>query len=106
MTILVNADTRVLVQGITGRDGSFHTRQMMSYGTRIVAGVTPGRGGERFDGTVPIYDTVADAVRDTSPNTAVIYVPAGEVHRFTDIAEDLAVVVFFGPAEYSRAAEG
>ncbi len=76
MTIFVNADTRVLVQGITGRDGSFHTRQMMSYGTRIVAGVTPGRGGERFDGTVPIYDTVADAVRDTSPNTAVIYVPA------------------------------
>jgi succinyl-CoA synthetase alpha subunit len=76
MTTFVNADTRVLVQGITGRDGSFHTRQMMSYGTNIVAGDTPGRGGERFDGTIPVYDTVADAVRDTHPNTAVIYVPA------------------------------
>jgi succinyl-CoA synthetase alpha subunit len=75
VSIFVNADTRLVVQGITGRDGSFHTKQMMEYGTRIVAGVTPGKGGQTFEGSVPIFHTVADAVRRTGANTSVIYVP-------------------------------
>lgn len=75
MSIFVNADTRLVVQGITGRDGSFHTKQMIEYGTRVVAGVTPGKGGQTFEGSVPIFHTVADAVRRTGANTSVIYVP-------------------------------
>ncbi len=76
MSIFIDRHTRLLVQGITGRDGSFHTRQMIAYGTNVVAGVTPGKGGQRFEGATPIYHTVADAARETDPNTAVIYVPA------------------------------
>ena len=76
MSIFIDQQTRLVVQGITGRDGSFHTRQMIGYGTKVVAGVTPGKGGQLFDGVVPVFDTVADAVRETQANTAVIYVPA------------------------------
>jgi succinyl-CoA synthetase alpha subunit len=76
MSIFLDQSTRLVVQGITGRDGSFHTRQMISYGTKVVAGVTPGKGGQLFDGVVPIFDTMADAVRETQANTTVIYVPA------------------------------
>jgi succinyl-CoA synthetase alpha subunit len=76
VSIFIDETTRLLVQGITGRDGSFHTRQMIGYGTKVVAGVTPGKGGQRFDGAVPVFDTVADAVRETRANTSVIYVPA------------------------------
>jgi succinyl-CoA synthetase alpha subunit len=76
MSIFVTRDTRVVVQGITGRDGSFHARQMLAAGTRVVAGVTPGKGGQRFDDTVPVFDTVADAVHETGADTSVIYVPA------------------------------
>ena len=76
MSIFANRDTRLVVQGITGRDGSFHARQMLGYGTRVVAGVTPGKGGQVFEGVVPIFDTVADAVRETRANVSVIYVPA------------------------------
>lgn len=75
MSIFVNEQTRLVVQGITGRDGSFHTRQMIAYGTRVVAGCTPGKGGQTFEGTVPVFNTVAEAVRNTGANTAVIYVP-------------------------------
>jgi len=75
VSIFVDAATRLVVQGITGRDGSFHARQMMAYGTRVVAGVTPGKGGQRFENTVPVFDTVADAVRQTGANASVIYVP-------------------------------
>ncbi len=75
MSIFIGEDTTLVVQGITGRDGSFHTRQMLEFGTRVVAGVTPGKGGQKFDGNVPIFDTVADAVRETAANTSVIYVP-------------------------------
>jgi len=75
MSILVDRSTRVLVQGITGREGSFHTRQMLAYGTRIVAGVTPGKGGQVVEG-VPVYDDVLTAVRQTAANTSVIYVAA------------------------------
>jgi succinyl-CoA synthetase alpha subunit len=75
MSIFIGEDTTLVVQGITGRDGSFHTRQMMEYGTRVVAGVTPGKGGQKFEGKVPIFDTVAEAARQTGANTSVIYVP-------------------------------
>src|SRR5215469_7536833 len=74
LSILVDENTRVVVQGITGKEGSFHTRQMMEYGTRIVAGVTPGKGGSEHDG-VPVFDTVAGAVAATGANASVIYVP-------------------------------
>jgi succinyl-CoA synthetase alpha subunit len=77
MAILVNKDTRVLVQGITGDAGTFHARQMMEYGTRIVGGVTPGKGGRRFDDRVPIFNTVHEARDATGANASVIYVPAG-----------------------------
>ncbi len=75
MSIFIDKGTKLVVQGITGRDGSFHTRQMMEYGTQVVAGVTPGKGGQRFEGTVPIFNTVYDAVQATGANTSVIYVP-------------------------------
>lgn len=75
MSIFIDDATRLIVQGITGRDGSFHARQMIEYGTRVVAGVTPGKGGQRFESAVPIFNTVADAVRETKANATVIYVP-------------------------------
>jgi len=75
VSIFLDKGSTVVVQGITGRDGSFHARQMLEYGTRIVAGVTPGKGGQTFDGKVPIFDTMAAAVRQSGANTSVIYVP-------------------------------
>jgi succinyl-CoA synthetase alpha subunit len=76
VSVFVDKNTRLLVQGITGRDGSFHTRQMIEYGTRVVAGVTPGKGGQIFEGRVPVFNTVAAAVQATGANASVIYVPA------------------------------
>ena len=75
MSIFIDNNTKLIVQGITGRDGSFHAKQMIEYGTKVVAGVTPGKGGQTFEGTVPIFDTVYDAVQATGANTSVIYVP-------------------------------
>jgi succinyl-CoA synthetase alpha subunit len=75
MSIFVDRNTRLVVQGITGREGSFHARQMLEYGTALVAGVTPGKGGQTFEGKVPIFNTMADAVRATGANASVIYVP-------------------------------
>ncbi len=75
MAILVDERTRVLVQGITGREGGFHARQCLNYGTKIVAGVTPGKGGSSFEG-IPVFDTVGEAVRATGANTSLIFVPA------------------------------
>jgi succinyl-CoA synthetase alpha subunit len=75
VSIFIDNDTRLVVQGITGRDGSFHTKQMMEYGTKVVAGVTPGKGGQKFEGQVPIFNTVAEAVKEGGANTSVIYVP-------------------------------
>ena len=75
MSILVNSETRLLVQGITGREGSFHTEQMVQYGTNVVSGVTPGGKGKSVAG-VPVFDTVASAVAETGANTSIIYVPA------------------------------
>jgi succinyl-CoA synthetase alpha subunit len=77
MSILINDDTRLLVQGITGREGEFHSRAMHEYGTNIVAGVTPGKGGQStLDGRVPVFDTVADAAEQTGANASCIFVPA------------------------------
>ncbi len=75
MSIFIDNSTKLVVQGITGRDGSFHARQMMEYGTDVVAGVTPGKGGQTFEGGVPIFNTVEEAVDATSANASVIYVP-------------------------------
>lgn len=76
MSILIDENTRVVVQGLTGREGMFHGRQMLDYGTRIVAGVTPGKGGQEVLG-VPVFDTVAEAVAKTGADASVIFVPAG-----------------------------
>jgi succinyl-CoA synthetase alpha subunit len=75
MSVLVGKDTRLLVQGITGSAGGFHSKQMIEYGTQLVAGVTPGRGGEKFDGKVPVFDTVSHAVKATGANATCIFVP-------------------------------
>jgi succinyl-CoA synthetase alpha subunit len=77
VSILVGRETRLVVQGVTGREGDFHSRQMREYGTQIVAGVTPGKGGQTaLDGLVPVFDTVAEAVGQTGANTSCIFVPA------------------------------
>ncbi len=76
MSILVGDNTRLVVQGITGREGAFHAKQMIDYGTKVVAGVTPGKGGEWFNGNVPVFDTVAEAEKGAGANTSIIYVPA------------------------------
>ena len=76
MSIFINKETRLLIQGITGRDGSFHAKQMLGYGTKVVAGVTPGKGAQLFEGVVPVFNTVAEAVAETKANASVIYVPA------------------------------
>ncbi len=100
MSIFIGRQTRLLVQGITGRDGSFHTRQMMEYGTQVVAGVTPGKGGQQFEGTVPVFNTVADAVRATGANTSVIYVPpagaAGAIYEAADAGIEFIVCITEG----------
>jgi succinyl-CoA synthetase alpha subunit len=75
VSIFIDRATRLVVQGITGREGSFHTRQMLEYGTNVVAGVTPGKGGQQFEGSVPVFNVVAEAVAQTGANTSVIYVP-------------------------------
>jgi succinyl-CoA synthetase alpha subunit len=100
VSIFIDRGTRLVVQGITGREGSFHTRQMLEYGTAVVAGVTPGKGGHRFDDKVPIFNTVAQAVADTGANTSVIYVPpamaAGAVLEAADAGLALIVCITEG----------
>ncbi|MGP1674631.1 MAG: succinate--CoA ligase subunit alpha, partial [Candidatus Limnocylindrales bacterium] len=77
MSILIGRDTRLVVQGITGREGAFHAGAAQAYGTNVVAGVTPGKGGQTaLDGSVPVFDTVAESVRQTGANTSLIFVPA------------------------------
>jgi succinyl-CoA synthetase alpha subunit len=75
VSVFIDRNTRLVVQGITGRDGSFHAKQMIEYGTNVVAGVTPGKGGQKFEGSVPIFNTVEQAVKEAGANTSVIYVP-------------------------------
>ncbi len=74
MSVLVDKNTRLVVQGITGKEGTFHTKQMVEYGTQVVGGVTPGKGGTTHEG-IPVFNTVADAVLETGANASVIYVP-------------------------------
>jgi succinyl-CoA synthetase alpha subunit len=99
LSILVDKNTRVIVQGITGKEGSFHTQQMIAYGTNIVGGVTPGKGGSEHNG-VPVFDTVADAVRQTGANASVIYVPpafaADAIMEAADAGLALAVCITEG----------
>jgi succinyl-CoA synthetase alpha subunit len=99
MSILVNKDTRLVVQGITGREGVFHTKQMIQYGTQVVAGVTPGKGGGWVEG-VPVFDTVHEAVRAQGVNTSIIYVPArfapDAILEATDSGLELVVCVTEG----------
>ncbi len=99
MSILVNRDTRVVVQGITGRDGSFHAREMKAYGTKVVAGVTPGKGGTKVD-EIPVYDTVGEAVEAGGANTSVVYVPAAfavdAIYEAADAGASLVVCITEG----------
>ena len=99
MSILINQDTRVLVQGITGRDGSFHAKGMLDYGTKVVGGVTPGKGGEQVHG-VPVFNTVQEAVAATKANATVIYVPAkfaaAAVHEAMEAAVPLIITITEG----------
>jgi succinyl-CoA synthetase alpha subunit len=100
MSIFVDGSTRLLVQGITGREGAFHARQMLEYGTSVVAGVTPGKGGQTFEGKVPVFNTVADAVEKTRANCAIIYVPpmaaAGAIFEAVDAGIPLVVCITEG----------
>jgi succinyl-CoA synthetase alpha subunit len=99
MSILIAKNTKVVVQGITGRDGAFHTRQMLSYGTKIVAGVTPSKAGEKVEG-VPVFNSVKEAVEATGANTSVIYVPSkfavDAIYEAADAGLDLVVCVSEG----------
>ena len=100
MSIFIDRDTKLVVQGITGRDGSFHTKQMIGYGTCVVAGVTPGKGGQRFEDSVPIFNTVAEAVSEGGANASVIYVPArfaaDAVYEAADAGVELIVCITEG----------
>lgn len=99
MSILIDRSSRVLVQGITGRDGSFHAKQMRDYGTRVVGGVTPGKGGSDVDG-IPVFDSVEEAVQKTKADVSVIYVPAGlaqdAIYEATDAEVPLVVCITEG----------
>ena len=100
MSVLIDRSTRLLVQGITGRDGSFHARQMVEYGTQVVGGVVPGRGGQKFEDQVPIFDTVAEAVVETGADASVIYVPppfaADAIYEAADAGVALIVAITEG----------
>ena len=99
MAILVSEETRLVVQGITGREGTFHTLRNRDYGTQVVAGVTPGKGGSDVDG-IPVFDTVADAVRETGANTSMVFVPprfaADAIYESADAGVDLVVCIAEG----------
>ncbi len=100
MSILINEKTRVLVQGITGRDGSFHASSMIEYGTQVVAGVTPGKGGTKFQDQVPIFNSVGEAARETGASASIIFVPASfaadAVHECIAAELDLVVCISEG----------
>jgi len=100
VSIFIDQSTKLVVQGITGRDGSFHAKQMMEYGTQVVAGVTPGKGGQTFEGSVPIFNTVHEAVEATGANSSVIYVPpafaADAMFEAADAGVDFIVCITEG----------
>jgi len=99
MSILIDENTRLVVQGITGKEGGFHTKQCKEYGTNIVAGVTPGKGGQSFEG-IPVFNCVADAVKETKANASMIFVPppfaADAIMEAADAGVDLAVCITEG----------
>lgn len=99
MSILIDEKTKVIVQGITGRDGAFHTKQMLNYGTKIVGGVTPGKGGEIVEG-IPVFDTVIEAKSKTGANTSIIFVPhnfaCDAVYEAADAGISLIVIITEG----------
>jgi succinyl-CoA synthetase alpha subunit len=99
LSVLVDKNTRLIVQGITGKEGSFHTRQMVEYGTNVVGGVTPGKGGSQHEG-IPVFNTVSDAVRETGANASVIYVPppfaADAIMEAADAGVELVVCITEG----------
>jgi succinyl-CoA synthetase alpha subunit len=100
VSVLIDGSTKLLVQGITGRDGSFHARQMIEYGTQVVGGVVPGKGGQVFEGDVPIFNTVAEAMDDTGADASVIYVPpafaADAIYEAADAGVPLIVAITEG----------
>jgi succinyl-CoA synthetase alpha subunit len=100
MSVLVGKNTKLLVQGITGSQGAFHARGCRDYGTNVVGGVTPGKGGEKFDGSIPIFNTVRDAVKETGANASMIFVPppfaADAILEAIDAEIDLAVCITEG----------
>jgi succinyl-CoA synthetase alpha subunit len=100
MSILVGSHTRLIVQGITGREGNFHAKQMIDYGTNVVGGITPGKGGEWVFGTVPVFDTMREAVQATGANTSIIYVPArfaaDAIYEAADAGVELVVCITEG----------
>src|SRR3970040_237059 len=104
MAIFIDKHTRLVVQGITGRDGSFHTTQMLEYGTQVVAGVTPGKGGQSFEGPkgkrVPVFNAMDEAVSETGANASVIFVPpafaAGAIMEAADSGVSLVVAITEG----------
>ena len=100
MSTIIDRNTKLVIQGITGRDGSFHASQMMEYGTNVVAGVTPGKGGQKFQDSVPIFDSVHEAVKETGANTSVIYVrapfAADAILEASDAGCDLVVCISEG----------
>src|SRR3977135_4740783 len=100
MSVLVDKNTRLVVQGITGSAGGFHARQCMEYGTNVVAGVTPGKGGQMFDGKVPVFDTGAEAKREPDWNVSMIFVPAAgaadAILEAVDADVDLVVCITEG----------
>lgn len=99
MSILINKETKLIVQGITGRDGSFHTSKMKQYGTNVVGGVSPGKGGQKVDG-IPVFDSMQEAVAETGGNTSIIFVPArfasDAICEAADTSVDLIVAVSEG----------
>src|SRR5690349_20371202 len=100
MSVLVDKNTRLVVQGITGSVGAFHARQCMEYGTNIVAGVTPGKGGQKFDDKVPVFDTMKEAREQTNCNVSVIFVPAAaaadSILEAADSGVDLVICITEG----------
>jgi succinyl-CoA synthetase alpha subunit len=100
MSIIVDKNSQVLVQGITGKEGSFHTQQMIEYGTQVVAGVTPGKGGQTFENRVPIFDTVKEAVDQTGANVSVVFVPpafaADAIYEAADAGIETVVCISEG----------
>jgi succinyl-CoA synthetase alpha subunit len=99
LSVLVDKNTRLVVQGITGKEGTFHTKQMVEYGTNVVGGVTPGKGGTTHEG-IPVFNTVADAVKEAGANASVIYVPppyaAAAIDEAVDAELDLVICITDG----------